>query len=167
MSVLTVCPRGEVRMHTATWWYRDQRLRETCATQPCVPHGLPDAPLSCSVAQLARRHRTSNVELASRAICDVLAWCPWWTVSRSTRTVSVEVMQQHCVCTVVQTHRVWVICSAIRCVLLVRGTEWIVPWRLQVRAVIGCVFVMWLDCTVLHHCSFNFVSLSSVSHLHG
>ena len=76
------------------------------ATQPCVPHGLPDAPLSCSVAQLARRHRTSNVELASRAICDVLAWCPWWTVSRSTRTVSVEVMQQHCVCTVVQTHRV-------------------------------------------------------------
>ena len=129
-------------MHTATWWYRDQRLRETCATQPCVPHGLPDAPLSCSVAQLARRHRTSNVELASRAICDVLAWCPWWTVSRSTRTVSVEVMQQHCVCTVVQTHRVWVICSVIRCVLLVRGTEWIVPWRLQVKAVIGCVFVL-------------------------
>ena len=69
-------------------------------------------------------------------------WCPWWTVSRSTRTVSVEVMQQHCVCTVVQTHRVWVICSVIRCVLLVRGTEWIVPWRLQVKAVIGCVFVL-------------------------
>ena len=39
-------------------------------------------------------------------ICDVLAWCPWWTVSRSTRIVSVEVMQRHCVCTVVQTHRV-------------------------------------------------------------
>ena len=92
-------------MHTATWLCRDQRLRETCATPPCAPHWLPDAPLSCWVAQLARRHRTSNVELASRAICDVLAWCPWWTVSRSTRTVSVEVVQRHCVCTVVQTHR--------------------------------------------------------------
>ena len=117
----SVCSRGEVRMHTATWWYRDQRLRETCATQPCVPHGLPDAPLSCSVAQLARRHRTSNVELASRAICDVLAWCPWWTVSRSTRTVSVEVIQRHCVCSVVQTHRVCVLhVQLIRCVLLVQ-----------------------------------------------
>ena len=102
----SVCSRGEVRMHTATWLYRDQRLRETCATPPCVPHWLPDAPLSCWVAQLARRHRTSNVELARRAICDVLAWCPWWTVSRSTRIVSVEVVQRHCVCTVVQTHRV-------------------------------------------------------------
>ena len=128
-------------MHTATWWCRDQRLRETCATQPCVLHGLPDAPLSCWVAQLARRHRTSIVELASRAICDVLAWCPWWTVSRSTRTVSAEVMQRHCVRTVVQTHRVCVKCSVIRCVLFVRGTEWVVPWRLQVKAVIGCVFV--------------------------
>ena len=102
------CSHGKVRMHTATWWYRDQRLRETCATQPCVLHWLPDAPLSCWVAQLARRQHTSNVELASRAICDVLAWCPWWTVSRSTRTVSVEVVQRHCVCTVVQTHRVCV-----------------------------------------------------------
>ena len=80
--------------------------------------------------------------VAKSCICDVLAWCPWWTVSRSTRIVSVEVVQRHCVCTVVQTHRVWVICSLIRWVLLVRGTEWIVPWRLQVKAVIGCVFVL-------------------------
>ena len=99
--------------------------------------------------------------------CDVLAWCPWWTVSRSTRTVSVEVMQRHCVRTVVQTHRVWVKCSVIRCVLWVRRTDETVSWRLQVKAVIGCVFVWWLDCTVLHHCGFNLVSLLSVSHLHG
>ena len=68
----SVCSRGEVRMHTATWLYRDQRLRETCATPPCAPHWLPDAPLSCWVAQLARRQHTSNVELPSHAF--VMSW---------------------------------------------------------------------------------------------
>ena len=59
-------------MHTATWLCRDQSLRETCATQLCAPHWLPDAPLSCWVAQLARRQHTSNVELPSHAF--VMSW---------------------------------------------------------------------------------------------
>ena len=68
----SVCERGEVRMHIATWLCRDQRLRETCATPPCAPHWFPDAPLSCWVAQLAHTQHTSNVELASRAF--VMTW---------------------------------------------------------------------------------------------
>ena len=72
-------------------------------------------------------------------------------------------------CTVVQTHRVCVKCSVIRCVLLVRGTEGIVPWRLQVKAVIGCVVVLLLNCTVLHRGGFNLVCFAvfAVEHSHG
>ena len=149
-------------MHTATWLCRDQRLRETCATQLCAPHWLPDAPLSCWVAQLARRQHTSNVELPSRAICDVLAWCPWWTVSRSTRIVSVEVVQSY-------KHTVCVICLVMRCVLLVRGTEWIVSWRLQVQVVFECVVVLLLNFTILHRGGFNLVCFAvfAVEHSHG
>ena len=53
--------------------------------------------------------------VAKSCMCDVLAWCPWWTVSRSTRIVSVEVVQRHCVCTVVQTHCVCYMFSDALC----------------------------------------------------
>ena len=162
----SVCSRGEMRMQTATWWYRDQRLQETSAAQPCVRHWFPDAPLSCWVAQLARRQLTSNVELASRAF--VMSW----RGVRGGRCLDRPALYlwrwcSDTVCAQSYKHTVCVICSAIRRVLLVRGTDGIVPWRLQVKAVIGCVFVLWLDYTVLRHCGFNLVSLLSVSRMHG
>ena len=155
-------------MHTATWLCRDQRLRETCATPPCAPHWLPDAPLSCWVAQLARRQHTSNVELPSPAF--VMSW-------RGVRGGQCLVrpalyLWRWCsdtVCAQSYKHTVCVICSAIRCVLLVRGTEGIVSWRLQVQVVFECVVVLLLNCTVLHRGGFNLVCFAvfAVEHSHG
>ena len=155
-----------VRMHTATWLCRDQCLRETCATQLCESHWFPDAPLSCWVSRLARSQRTSNVELASRAF--VMSW----RGVRGGRCLVRPALYlwrlcSDTVCAQSYKHTVCVICLVMRCVLLVRGTEWIVSWRLQVKAVIGCVFVLLLDCTVLHHSGFTHVCLLSVSHTHG
>ena len=154
-------------MHTATWWYRDQRLRETCAAPPCVPHWLPDAPLSCWVAQLARRHRASNVELISRAF--VMSWrgvrggrclvrpalCLWRSCSDTVHTQSYK----HTVCAC------YMFSNPLCPVGSVYG--WNCSWRLQVQVVLGCVFVLLLDCTVLHHSGFTLVCLLSVSQLHG